>query len=614
MAPNPRIQEKLKNLPEQPGVYLMHDADGAIIYVGKAISLKNRVRQYFQSSRGHSPKVQAMVEKIDDLEWILCDNELEALILENNLIKEHKPHYNILLKDDKTYPYVRIDPNAPFPRVEVVRRIADDGAKYFGPFLSASRLRDVLEVSKRLFPLRTCRKDLSRVPLKERPCLNKHIGRCVGPCTGQVDPEVYGRLVAQVLDFFSGKHEALVADLTEQMNRAAGELDFEKAAQMRDAIEDVRRIAEGQKAVSTGMEDQDIIALAKGVGVALAMVFFVRGGKMLGREQYTLDVQGDESMGEIAESFLAQYYAMMREIPREILINTALDTQAIEQMLTDAKGARVYIRTPQRGGKHHLMLLAEKNAAEAVKMHELKLQREYERTGGAVRALGEILGIDPPERIECYDISNTQGAQSVASMVVTLGGRAARSEYRRFRIKTVVGANDFASMREVVGRRFDHAKREPEGNFGRLPNLVVIDGGPEQLKNAHEAMIDAGFGHIPVISLAKKFEEIYRPDRPDPIRLKHDNPALHLLQRIRDESHRFAITYHRSLRSKRGLHSTLEDIPGIGKARRQALLSQFRTLKAIAAASEEELAQAPGMNQAAARAVYAHFHPLGESD
>ena len=619
-----KLETKIAMLPDSPGCYLMKDAEGTIIYVGKAVNLKNRVRSYFRDSE-HTPKVAAMIANIDDFDILLCDSNLEALCLECNLIKLHKPHYNILLKDDKHYPYLRVNLKEPFPRLELARRMPEgankDGAKYFGPYIGATAVRQVIEAVRGVFPLRTCRKEL---PLKtpSRPCVNYEIGKCMAPCAGKCTEAQYWDMMDGVLAFLGGDYDQVLKVLRQEMMDCAAKMQYERAAALRDKIRDVEGLMERQIAIQTDRSEQDIIALAQDGLDAMVHIFYVRGGRMIGGDHFALPREGSEDPGEVLAEFITQYYEDGNLIPRHVLVQSLPDgsREQLEQWLKQQKGASgtsrqtVSLATPKRGEKHDLVLLAAKNAADALEKRNAKASIREERTTGAAAALGRALGLPhPPRRIEGYDISNTQGVLSVASMVVFIDGVAAKKEYRRFRIKTVEGANDFASLNEVLGRRFAHglaekAEREAAGlspiggKFSDLPDLVLIDGGPQQLRFARQALLDIG-AEVAMFGLAKKQEEIFLPDREEPILLDHHTPELHLIQRIRDEAHRFCITHHRGLRGKASIHSQLEDIPGIGPKRRKALLTKLGSLKAIREATEEELLSVPGMNKAAAEAV-----------
>lgn len=607
------LQRLIAALPDLPGVYIMQDESGAIIYVGKAVSLKNRVRQYFQSQKSHSAKTAAMVRRIARFETIVTDNEVEALILECNLIKKHRPHYNILLKDDKNFPYVRIDTREDFPRVEIVRRRENDGAQYFGPFVSSGALREVLDVAGRMFPLRTCKKDIARaIERGERPCLNYQIGRCMGPCTGGVDPEEYRQALDCIVGLLSGRQAEFEQAVRERMSAAAEALDFERAARLRDALRALDEMAQKQKMATDAGVESDVFALYTKEGVALVQGLFVRGGKLLGSEHFDLQWEGEEEPKELMAQFLRQYYADAPALPREVLVNvTPEDPPLTEAVLTGRRGARVRLIAPQRGKKKALVDLAASNAEQSALRLFAKARTDFERHEGALIQLADALELPaPPVRIEAFDISNTQGTDSVASMVVFINGRPSPKNYRRFKIKTVEGADDFASMREVVGRRMRRAKEESAG-FTDLPGLLLVDGGRGQLNAALGALEEAGYLDVPAAGLAKRMEEVFLPEREAPLLLKRSSAALHLLQRVRDEAHRFAVTYHRRLRTGRTIASELDAIPGIGKKRRIELLRRFQSVKEIAGAQVEELCAVEGMDRRSARAVFDHFHAHG---
>lgn len=606
----------LKNLPDQPGVYIMMDDAGGIIYIGKARSLKNRVRQYFHSPSGHTAKVRAMVENIASFRYIITDSELEALLLESNLIKKHKPYYNIVLKDDKHYPYVKIDVNKDYPKIEIVRRTERDGARYFGPYAAAHSMRDALSAVKKLFPLRTCGRELAYGKKSGRPCLNYQIGQCLAPCTGTVTRERYHEVVAEVCDFLEGRHDGIIERLKAQMTEAAESMDYERAATLRDRIDDIRRIGEKQKTLSVGREDRDVFALSGSGGDAAAEIFTVRDGRLSGGDIMPVTDNFGSDEGEIISAVLTQYYSSADFIPKEVILPAMPDdAESIAEWLRGLKGRKVELICPKRGEKKKLLDMAQKNAQEAQNLATRRRVQKQDRKNAASAGLAAAIGLDKvPYRIEAYDISNIQGTDSVASMVVFEGGEARKSEYRRFRIKTVEGPNDFASMAEVITRRFARARQDmpadgsiPPSGFGRLPDVVLIDGGRGQLGYALEAMHSQGFD-IKMFGLAKQFEDIILPDREEPVRLARHSDALHLIQAIRDEAHRFAITYHRSLRTRRGLRSELEKISGVGEKRRDALFTAFRTMEGIKAASEEDIAAVPGMNKKAAAEVWRYFH------
>ena len=626
---NDLLELKIKRLPACPGCYLMK-SEGRIIYVGKAVNLKNRVSQYFHKNRDHTIKVRTMVSRIDDFDIVLCDTNLEALILECNLIKLHKPQYNILLKDDKHYPYLRIDTTQDYPRVELVRRVEKDKARYFGPYMGATGVREVMDVLRGLFPLRTCSQAI-RPGMNKRPCLHHQLGECLAPCAGMTTPQEYGKIVQEVIDFLGGKPAAVLARLQEQMMDAARNMRFEQAAQIRDRIQAAQKLMERQKAINVRGGDQDILACSRDDIDAMVEVVFVRGGHMIGAENYALEGAGDQSIAQILSQFILQFYDEGRQPASEVLcMELPEQAEDIAQVLTERKGTKVTVHEPQRGTKHKLVELALKNASDALAKRNAHLERAKERTTGACAVLGEVVGMQTaPRRIEGYDISNTQGDQSVGAMVVAIDGKPEPKEYRIFNIKTVEGANDFASHYEVMSRRLARATEEreklmregklnadgtlPEGapelsGFAALPDLILIDGGAQQLRFAREAMHAAGYD-IPMFGLAEKLEEIYLPNQEETILLDRKSPALHLIQRIRDEAHRFGITRHRSLRQKASTHSTLEDIPGIGKTRRRALLTHFKSIKRIAEASVEELCEAEGIGPAQARVIFDHYHP-----
>ena len=610
------LRTKLAMLPDSPGCYLMKH-QGEIIYVGKAVNLKNRVRSYFHTKE-HTPKVAAMVAQVDDFDILLCNTNLEALALECNLIKLHKPHYNILLKDDKHYPYVRIDRREPFPRVTIARRMQKDGAQYFGPYIGATAVRDALEVVRRVFPIRTCDKKL---PLKApaRPCVNYEIGRCKAPCAQLCSQEEYAQIIDGVVSFLNGNSKEICDRLNQEMWAAAKKMDYELAAQKRDALRDVEGLMERQRAIQTNDAQQDVLALAQDGLDAMAQVLIIRGGRMIGGDSFALPGEGNEPPQSVLTEFALRYYAD-RLPAREILTMPVEEPEVIAQLLRERRGGAVDVLTPQRGEKRALVLLAERNAADALEKRNAQRMIRQERTVGACQALAEAIGMQGyPKRIEGFDISNTQGVLSVASMVVFIDGEPAYREYRHYRIKTVEGANDFASMAEVIGRRFTHGLQEkhereeqglpgPGGRFSTLPDVVLIDGGPEQLLFAHRAMEEAG-ASVPMFGLAKRFEEIYLPGKPDPIVLDRRSNALHLVQYVRDEAHRFGITHHRALRGKNSIQSELSAIEGIGPKRQTELIRHFKSVKAIFNATEDELCQVEGISKEMARRILEHGRP-----
>lgn len=614
------MREKLDKLPESPGVYIYRDGKGDIIYVGKAVSLKHRVRSYFGASAGRDPKVKALMSRARDLEYITTDSEVEALILESNLIKEHRPRYNVFLKDDKSYPYLKVTLNEQFPRVFITRRLIKDGSRYFGPYTRVGAVHETLRLLKRIFPLRTC-KQKSPAP-RSRPCLNQHIQRCLGPCCNLVTPEEYRRVVDGVLLFLEGRQEQLIKDLKQRMEQAAEDLEFERAAKLRDQLQAVEKVIEKQKVVSRNLEDRDVVAMARARDESCVMVFFVRGGKLIGREHFILDGTGDMKRAEVLNGFLKQYYLRAEFIPREVLVEDVPgeEREVLEHWLSEKRGARVYVTRPRRGEKKKLVDLAGRNAL--LVLEEVQAGR-VARNEDLEKALGELapaLGLDaPPRRLECFDISNIQGAETVASMVVFEDGKPVPQQYRRFKIKTVAGPDDFASMREALARRFSRGREERElvntgqmstrqAKFHRLPDLLVVDGGRGQLSSAVAVLEEQGLSRIRACGLAKEEELIFLPGRSDPVRLPEDSPALKMLQRLRDEAHRFAVTYHRQLRGKRSLRSMLEDIEGVGATRRRELMRAFGSVERIREAGLDELTAVPGMNRRAARAVYDYFH------
>ncbi len=615
---NPTLEWKISNLPDSPGCYLMRH-QGEIIYVGKAKNLKNRVSQYFRPSRQHTPKVKAMVSKIDDFDIMLVDGELEAFTLECNLIKLHKPHYNILLKDDKHYPFIRVDMKERYPRVQLVRRQEKDGAKYFGPFQGATVVREVLDVARMVFPIRECNYTLQ--PDKpRRPCVHHQVGQCPAPCAGLVSEEEYLQTIRNVTDFLNGKYAPVLDELKKRMMEASKELNYERAAVYRDRIKAVEAVMQKQKAISTAMGDQDILAALPHDADAMVQLMFVRSGRLIGSERFTLEGAGDEPMGDVLTQFILQYYDLENMPPHELLLSVMPDERpVIEQLLTDLHGRRVYLAMPLRGEKRKLINMAVKNLKDEIHKLDKRNANSYARTTGALEELQSVLCLENlPRRIEGYDISNTQGAQSVASEVVMVDGLAANKEYRRYRIKTVEGANDFASIAEVISRRLSHGLREIEerkeqgldiegGKFSWLPDLILIDGGKGQVLAAREAMRELGLD-IPMFGLAKRIEEIVLPDEEESILLDRHSNALHLIQRVRDEAHRFAIIHHRTLRGRASIASRLDGVPGVGEKRRKAILKHFKTVEALMDASPEDIAQAPGVPKGVAEAVYKYLH------
>lgn len=609
---NDELKWKIENLPDSPGCYIMKSG-GEVIYVGKAKNLKNRVRQYFQSSANHTQKVRAMVARVDDFELMLVDSEMEAFTLECNLIKRYKPFYNILLKDDKHYPYLRVNMKEAFPRVTIVRRVAHDGAKYFGPYFGANVVRDALDAVRSIFPIRTCS---HKLPTEKalRPCVNYEIGLCRAPCANRISQEEYHELMEGVVDFLGGKFELVLGRLKEKMNQAAANWNYERAAVYRDQITAIDQLMQKQKAIVADGGDQDVAAALIDENGALVQMMYVRGGRLIGSERFSLDNSAEETAEEALSQFIAQYYDESRVPPRELLVNADFpDRAALEERLSGFRQSRVHILVPQRGEKRKLILLAQKNLLEEAEKRRKRLANSYERTIGALEELKDVLGLpERPRRIEGYDISNTQGAQSVGSMVVMIDGVSANKEYRHFRIKTVEGPNDFASMREMLSRRLAHGLKEVEegaanARFADFPDLILIDGGRGQLNAALEAMRESGLD-IPMFGLAKRIEEIVLPNEEESIVLDRHSNALHQIQRLRDEAHRFGITHHRALRAKNSIASRLESIPSVGTARRRALLTHFRSMEALRQASPEEIALVNGISPALAQTIYEYLH------
>lgn len=615
------IEEELKKLPSRPGVYLMHDEKDAIIYVGKAVSLKNRVRQYFQSSRNKGVKIEQMVTHIARFEYIVTDSELEALVLECNLIKEHRPKYNTMLMDDKTYPYIKVTVNEDFPRVLFSRQLKKDKAKYYGPYTSAGAVKDTIDLIHKLYQIRTCSRSLPRDIGKERPCLNYHIHQCAAPCQGFISREEYAGNVGKALEFLNGNYSPLLKELEEKMKAASDAMEFEKAIEYRELLNSVKQIAQKQKITNSDMEDKDIIAMAAEGEDAVVQVFFVRDGRLIGRDHFYLKTAEGEQPKEILGSFIKQFYAGTPYIPRELMIQEAVeDQELIEQWLTARKGHRVYLRVPKIGSKEKLVELAGKNAAMVLSQDKERIKREEGRTIGAMKEIAALLGLQEIRRVEAFDISNTNGFESVGSMVVYEQGKPKRSDYRKFKIRTVKGPDDYASMQEVLTRRFRHGmeeKRELQekempgelGSFTRFPDLLMMDGGRGQVNVALQVLEDLGLS-IPVCGMVKDDNHRTRGLYFNNVELPIDrnSEGFRLITRIQDEAHRFAIEYHRSLRGKEQVHSVLDDIEGIGPARRKALMRQFRSLEAIREADVETLAAAPSMSLAAAENVWKFFH------
>ncbi|HMO94715.1 MAG TPA: excinuclease ABC subunit UvrC [Tepidiformaceae bacterium] len=633
------ISEKLKKqlaaLPPRPGVYLMRNAKGEVIYVGKAAKLRDRVRSYFGSPHMMEPKTRALREHIDDFEYIVVGNAGEALILEATLIKRHQPFFNIRLKDDKRYPYLKVDVQNPWPRVYITRRIEKDGARYFGPYASAGSVRATLDLTKKLFPWRSCTKEITGKDA--RPCLDYYIKRCIAPCTAYCTKEEYDEVIEQVILFLEGKSDDVLRRLRKQMEHHAGEMEYERAAQVRDQLRSIERTVERQMVSTTRNEDVDIFGLARDGDQALVQVFFVRGTQMIGRDQYAVEGVHDETDGAVLTNFLLQYYEGAQYVPKLVAIpHEAQDRDAMEQLLSEKRGSLVEVRVPERGEKRRLVELATDNAKEALALARVKWMADATKTEQALDQLREELALaEIPHRIECYDNSNIQGTNPVSSMVVFIDGKPANNQYRRFKVKTIEGANDFATMQEILRRRFGrHARRgksaeskvesnglaatiaegieDSESTAQKdeawdLPVLVIIDGGKGQLGAAVQTMRELGVHHIPAVGLAKRFEELFVPDEDEPIVLPRGSEALYLVQRIRDEAHRFAITFHRQVRQKSSIQSALDTIPGIGPKRKRALLKKFGSVKQIREADVEEIASTVGFTMALAEKVKAEL-------
>ncbi len=610
------IEEELKKLPGKPGVYIMHGEKDEIIYVGKAVSLKNRVRQYFQSSRNKGAKIEQMVTHITRFEYIVTDSELEALVLECNLIKEHRPKYNTMLKDDKTYPFIKVTVNEPYPRVLFSRTMKKDKAKYFGPYTSSTAVKDVIELVRKIYMVRSCNRNLPRDCGKDRPCLYYHMKQCTAPCQGNVSEEAYKQNIGQVLHFLNGNFQETIDQLTEKMMAASEDMRFEDAAGYRDLINSIRRIGERQKITTYGEEDRDIIAVAMDESEdlreqdAVVQVFFMRGGRLIGRDHFFLRVARGDTKAQVLSSFLKQFYAGTPFIPAEIMMQTEIeDGEIIEDWLTARRKQRVHIRVPKKGTKEKLVELAKENAWMVLSKDRERIKREEGRTIGAVKEIEDWLGLKDIVRMEAYDISNISGFESVGSMVVYEKGKPKRSDYRKFKIKWVQGPNDYASMEEVLTRRFTHESKGEYDSFSILPDLILMDGGRGQVNIARKVLGELGID-IPVCGMVKDDNHRTRGVYFNNVEIPIDTSGegFHLVTRIQDEAHRFAIEYHRSLRSKEQVHSVLDDIPGIGETRRKALMRRFRSVENIRDASVEELSQTESMNVQSAEAVYQFFH------
>ena len=621
------IQEELRKLPDQPGVYIMHDKTDAIIYIGKAVSLRKRVRQYFQPSHDEGIKKKQMVEHIARFEYIITDSELEALVLECNLIKEHTPKYNTMLRDDKTYPYIRVTMGEDFPRVLFSRQLKKDKSRYFGPYTSAGAVKDTIELINKIYQLRTCNRKLPRDIGAERACLNYHIHRCSAPCQGYINKAEYGERVSQVLEFLNGNYTPVIKMLETKMVEASQAMEFEKAIEYRELLGSVKQIAQKQKITNTDGEDKDIIALASDDTDAVVQVFFIRSGKIIGRDHFHVRVGSEESTSDILVNFVKQFYSGTPYIPREIMLQEPIeDIPVLEEWLSAKRGRRVYIRIPQKGMKEKLVELAAKNASLVLNQDKEKIKREEGRTIGAVKEIEELLGMHGLNRMEAYDISNINGFETVGSMIVYEKGKPKRSDYRKFKLRTVTGPDDYASMHEVLTRRFKHGMQEIQelkdknlpqevGSFTRFPDIIMMDGGRGQVNICLQVLEELGLS-IPVCGMVKddnhRTRGLYFHNVEIPI--DRHGEGFKLITRIQDEAHRFAIEYHRSLRSKSQVHSVLDDIEDIGPTRRKALMRRFASIEKIREATVEELAETESMNLQAAEKVYAFFHANGASE
>lgn len=609
------IQEELKKLPGKPGVYIMHDEKDDIIYVGKAISLKNRVRQYFQSSRNKGIKIEQMVTHIARFEYIVTDSELEALVLECNLIKEHRPKYNTMLMDDKSYPFIKVTVDEPFPRIMLARKMMKDKAKYFGPYTSAGAVKDTIELIRKLYNIRSCNRRLPQDVGKERPCLNYHIHQCKAPCQGYISQDEYRKSIDEVIRFLNGNYDLILKELEEKMQSASEAMEFEKAIEYRELLNSVHKIAQKQKITDTAGDDRDILAVATEEEDAVVQVFFIRSGRLIGRDHFYLRIAKGEKESEILSSFIKQFYAGTPYIPSQLMLQEEIeDQEVVEEWLTRRRGHKVHLRVPKKGTKEKLVELAQKNAALVLSTDKERLKREEGRTIGAVKELEKLLGLKGIVRMEAYDISNTNGFASVGSMIVYEKGKPKRNDYRKFKIKGVQGADDYASMEEVLTRRFVHGMKEMEegkemGSFTAFPDLILMDGGKGQVNVALQVM-DKLRLNIPVCGMVKddnhRTRGLFYQNIEIPI--ERDSEGFKLITRIQDEAHRFAITFHRKLRSQGQVHSILDDIPGVGPARRKDLMSHFSNLDAIKNATVEELGRLPSMNEKSARDVYNFFH------
>ena len=614
------IQEELKKLPDQPGVYIMHDSRDVIIYIGKAVSLRKRVHQYFQPSHDEGIKKAQMVKQIARFEYIVTDSELEALVLECNLIKEHRPKYNTMLRDDKTYPYIRVTLGEDFPRVLFSRQQKKDKSRYFGPYTSAGAVKDTIEMINKLYQLRTCNRNLPRDTGKERPCLNYHIHQCDAPCQAYISKEEYKEKVDAALEFLNGNYNAIIKSLEEKMLQASEDMEFEKAIEYRELLGSVKQIAQKQKITHTNGEDKDIVALAKDDNDAVVQVFFIRGGKLIGRDHFYMRIGTEDTRTQIITTFIKQFYSGTPFIPREIILPQDIDEkEVLENWLAERRGNKVYIRVPQKGVKEKLVELAQKNARLVLNQDKEKMRREEGRTIGAVKEIEKLLDMHDIVRMEAYDISNINGFETVGSMIVYEKGKPKRSDYRKFKLRTITGPDDYASMHEVLTRRFTHGVNEKQelkekelsdeyGSFSRFPDLIMMDGGKGQVNICLQVLEELGL-NIPVCGMVKddnhRTRGLYYNNIEIPIDIHSE--GFKLITRIQDEAHRFAIEYHRSLRSKEQVHSVLDDIPGIGPSRRKALMKKYQSLDAIKDASVEDLMDTESMNEKAAISVYRFF-------
>ena len=615
------IQEELKKLPQKPGVYIMHDAADTIIYVGKAVSLRNRVRQYFRPSHNEGIRKEQMVRQIARFEYIITDSELEALILECNLIKEHRPKYNTMLRDDKSYPYIRVTLGEAFPRVLFSRQMKKDKSRYFGPYTSAGAVKDTIELIRKIYRLRTCNRSLPKDIGKDRPCLNYHIHQCMAPCQAYISQEEYRERIDKAMEFLGGNYQPVLKDLEERMQQASENLEFEKAIEYRELLNSVKQIAQKQKITNSDGEDKDVIAMAADEEDAVVQVFFVRDGKLIGRDHFHVRIGTGDNGGQVLAEFLKQFYAGTPFIPKEIMLQQEIEeAEVISEWLTEKRGQKVYIRVPKKGTKEKLVELAGKNAALVLSQDKEKIKREEGRTIGALKEIAVLLELEGLNRIEAFDISNINGFETVGSMVVYEKGKPKRSDYRKFKLRTVAGPDDYGSMYEVLTRRFTHGMKEQQerkeraleqeyGSFTRFPDLIMMDGGKGQVNVALRVLEELHLS-IPVCGMVKddnhRTRGLYYNNQEIPI--EKSSEGFKLITRVQDEAHRFAIEYHRSLRSKEQVHSVLDDIPGIGPARRKALMRRFLSLDAIRQADMETLLQVDTMNEQSARSVYEFFH------